>query len=325
MKAVVIRAPGGPEVLELRVVEEAKVGEGEVLIKVVAAALNKADCKQRKGNNPPPHGRSLYPGLECSGIIDAVGSGVSDWKVGDEVCALLPGGGYAEKVSAPAGQVMPIPKGVSLRDAAGFPEVACTVWSTLFMTLHLSAGETLLIQGGGSGIGTFAIQLAKAKGCKVICTAGTDEKVEKCIKLGADIGINHNEEDFVQRTLEETNGDGVNVILDIVGAPYLNRNMEVLAMDGRIFILGMQDGFRAEVNIAPLMKRNITIASSTLRARTVENKASIVQEVIKNVWPEIESGKVKPVVENTFPLDKAVVGHRLMESNRHFGKILLLP
>jgi putative PIG3 family NAD(P)H quinone oxidoreductase len=205
----VISRPGRPEVLELREVEDPEAGEGEVVIKIVAAAVNGADIQQRQGKYPPPPGASLYPGLECSGVVEAVGSGVSKWKIGDEVCALLGGGGYAEKVNVPAGQLLPIPKGVSLRDAAGIPEVACTVWSTIFMTVHLTKGESLLIHGGGSGIGTFAIQIAKAKGVKVFVTAGSDEKLKECIKLGADSGINYKTEDFVERVKALTGGKGV--------------------------------------------------------------------------------------------------------------------
>ncbi|CAM6010727.1 unnamed protein product [Sphagnum balticum] len=322
MKAVVISRPGRPEVLELREVEDPEAGEGEVVIKIVAAAVNGADTQQRQGKYPPPPGASLYPGLECSGVVEAVGSGVSKWKIGDEVCALLVGGGYAEKVNVPAGQLLPIPKGVSLQDAAGIPEVACTVWSTIFMTVHLTKGESLLIHGGGSGIGTFAIQIAKAKGVKVFVTAGSDEKVKECIKLGADSGINYKTEDFVECVKALTGGKGVDVILDVVGAPYLNRNLEALAIGGRLFIIGYQAGLEGEINLGAILSKRLAVAGAGLRSRTKENKAQIVQEVIKNVWPEIEAGKVKIVIDEVFPLGKAAEAHHAMERS-HFGKILL--
>ncbi|KAH9543103.1 hypothetical protein CY35_13G044300 [Sphagnum magellanicum] len=324
MKAIVISRPGGPEVLELREVEDPVAGEGEVLIKVVATALNRADALQREGRYAPPPGNSLYPGLECSGIIEDVGPGVSKWRAGDKVCALLGGGGYAEKVNVPAGQVLPIPKGVSLRDAAGFPEVSCTVWSTIFMMVHLKKGESVLLHGGGSGIGTFAIQIAKTKGVKVFITAGSDEKVKECIELGADGGINYKTEDFVERVKALTDGKGVDVVLDIVGGPYVNKNLEALGTDGRLFILGLQGGPKGEINLGPIIAKRLTITGAGLRVRTVENKTQIVQEVLEHVWPEIEAGKVKVVIDKVYPLGKAAEAHRALEGN-HFGKILLTP
>ncbi|KAH8941140.1 hypothetical protein BDL97_14G022500 [Sphagnum fallax] len=319
MKAIVVSRYGEPELLEVREVEDPQAGEGEVLIKIVATALNK-----RENRTSPPPGASLYPGLECSGIIEAVGSGVSKWKVGDEVCALLGGGGHAEKVNVPAGQVFPIPKGVSLQDAAGIPEVACTVWSTIFMSVHLSKGETLLIHGGGSGIGTFAIQIAKAKDVKVFITAGNDERVKKCIELGAADGINYKTEDFVERVKALTGGKGVDVILDIVGAPYLNRNVEALAVGGQLFIIGLQEGATGDINLSPILGKHLTVAGAGLRNRTAENKAQIVQEVLEHVWPEIEAGKVKIVIDEVFPLERVAEARRALESS-HFGKILLTP
>ncbi|GJM87277.1 hypothetical protein PR202_ga03216 [Eleusine coracana subsp. coracana] len=291
MRAVVITRGGGPEVLEAREVEDPpQLGEGEVLIEVAAAGVNRADTLQRHGRHPPPAGASPYPGLECSGAIVALGSNVpSRWSVGDKVCALLSGGGYAEKVVVPAGHLLPLPEGVSLTDAAGLPEVACTVWSTVFMTSHLSPGESFLIHGGSSGIGTFAIQIAKHLGIKVFVTAGVD------------------------------------VILDNIGGSYLQRNLNSLGVDGRLFIIGFQGGAKAEVNLQAVLARRLTIQAAGLRGRSLANKAQIVSEVEKNVWPAIVAGKVKPVIYKTFPLAEAAEAHKLMESSSHIGKILLIP
>ncbi|WOL18810.1 quinone oxidoreductase PIG3 [Canna indica] len=325
MKAVVITSPGGPEVLQLQEVEEPAFRDDEVLIKVEASALNRADTVQRKGFYPPPKGASPYPGLECSGTVVAVGKSVSRWSVGDQVCALLTGGGYAEMVAVPAGQVLPIPEGVSLRDAASVPEVACTVWSTVFMMSRLSPGETFLVHGGSSGIGTFAIQIAKHLGIRVFVTAGSEEKLVACKNLGADVCINYKLEDFVARVKEETGGKGVDVILDNIGGPYLQRNLESLSMDGRLFIIGFMGGAVAEVNLSCLLSRRLTVQSAGLRNRSIENKAQIVSEVEKHVWPAIAAGKVKPIVYKSFPLSEAAEAHRLMESSSHIGKILLIP
>lgn len=326
MKAVVITSPGGPEVLQLQEVEDPpEIKDDEVLIKVEATALNRADTLQRKGSYPPPPGASPYPGLECSGTILHVGNNVSRWKPGYQVCALLPGGGYAEKVAVNAGQVLPIPSGVSLKDAASLPEVACTVWSTVFMMSRLSAGETFLVHGGSSGIGTFAIQIAKYYGAKVFVTAGSEEKLAFCKDLGADMCINYKTEDFVARVKEETAGKGVDVILDNMGAAYLKRNLESLNLDGRLFIIGLQGGATTEVNLASLLARRLTVQAAGLRNRTPENKAVIVKEVEKNVWPAVVANKVKPIVHKYFPLSEAAEAHRLMESSKHIGKILLIP
>ncbi|KAJ4981212.1 hypothetical protein NE237_032049 [Protea cynaroides] len=325
MKAVVITSFGGPEVLRLQDVENPNVGVDEVLIKIEATALNKADTVQRKGSYPPPKGASPYPGLECSGIVEAVGKNVTRWKIGDQVCALLSGGGYAEKVAVPSGQVLPVPPGISLKDAAAFPEVACTVWSTVFMMSRLSAGETFLVHGGSSGIGTFAIQIAKHLGVRVLVTAGSEEKLAFCKDLGADVCINYKTEDFVARVKEETGGKGVDVILDNVGGPYFQRNLDSLNVDGRLFIIGFQGGASTEVNLSGLLARRLTVQAAGLRNRNLENKAVIVSEVEKNVWPAIGAGKVKPVVYKSFPLSEAAEAHRLMESSKHIGKILLVP
>ncbi|KAL7243849.1 hypothetical protein ACSBR1_016132 [Camellia fascicularis] len=325
MKAVVISSPGGPEVLQIQEVEDPEFGDDEVLIRVEATALNRADTIQRKGLYPPPKGSSSFLGLECSGTIQALGKNVTRWKIGDQVCALLSGGGYAEKVAVPAGQVLPVPAGVSLKDAASLPEVACTVWSTVFMMSRLSAGETFLIHGGSSGIGTFAIQIAKYQGVKVFVTAGSDEKLAACKDLGADVCINYKTEDFVARVKEETQGKGVDVILDSVGGPYFQRNIDSLNFDGRLFIIGFMGGSVTEVNLLGMLARRLTVQSAGLRYRSLENKAAIVSEVEKNVWPAIVAGKVKPVVYTYLPLSEAAESHRLIETSKHIGKILLIP
>ncbi|KAG9452737.1 hypothetical protein H6P81_005641 [Aristolochia fimbriata] len=325
MKAVVITSPGGPEVLQVQEVEEPVIGDDQVLINIAATALNRADTIQRKGSYPPPKGASQYPGLECSGTVEMVGKRVRRWKVGDQVCALLAGGGYAEKVAVPAGQVLPVPEGVSLVDAASFPEVACTVWSTVFMMSKLSGGETCLVHGGSSGIGTFAIQIAKHVGVRVFVTAGNEDKLAFCKDLGADICINYKTEDFVARVKEETGGKGVDVILDNIGGPYFQRNLDSLNVGGRLFIVGFQGGAAAEVNLAPILAKRLTVQAAGLRTRSLENKADIVNEVEKNVWPAIAAGKVKPIVYKSFTLSEAAEAHKLMESSGHIGKILLIP
>ncbi|GAV59485.1 ADH_zinc_N domain-containing protein/ADH_N domain-containing protein [Cephalotus follicularis] len=324
MKAIVITTYGGPEVLQIQEVEDPEMKEDEVLIKVEATAVNRADTMQRKGQYPAPKGTSPYLGLECSGTILAVGKHVSHWKVGDQVCALLSGGGYAEKVSVPAGQVLPIPPGISLKDAASFPEVACTVWSTSFMTSKLSAGEKFLVHGGSSGIGTFAIQIAKYRGATVFITAGSEEKLAFCKGLGADVCINYKTEDFAARVKEETAGKGVDVILDCIGGAYLQRNLDSLSVDGRLFIIGFQGGAVSEINLAHLFAKRATVQAGGLRVRSTESKAKIISEVEKNVWPAIAEGKVKPVIYKYFPLSEAAEAHRLLESSKHIGKIVLV-
>ncbi|CAI0468445.1 unnamed protein product [Linum tenue] len=325
MKAVVITSPGGPEVLQLHQVDDPQIKDDEVLIKVAATAINRADTIQRQGKYPPPKGASEYLGLECSGTVEAVGSRVSRWKIGDQVCALLSGGGYAEKVAVPEAQVLPVPQGISFTDAAAFPEVACTVWSTIFMTSRLSPGETLLVHGGSSGIGTFAIQIAKHIGIRVFITAGSKEKLEACRDLGADVCINYKTEDFVARVKEETDGKGVDVILDCLGASYFQRNLDSLNFDGRLFIIGMMGGTKTEMNLPTLFAKRLTVQAAGLRYRTAENKAAIVNEVEKNVWPAIAAGKVKPIVYKVFPFSEAADAHKLIESSQHIGKILLVP
>jgi len=325
MHAITIPAPGGPEALVWAEVPDPELAEGEVLVEVAASAVNRADLLQRQGYYDPPRGASPYPGLECSGRIGAVGPGVSGWAVGDEVCALLSGGGYAEKVAVPAGQLLPVPEGVDLVTAAALPEVACTVWSNVFMIAHLRPGDTLLVHGGSSGIGTMAIQLAKAVGARVAVTAGSAEKLERCRELGADILIDYHEQDFVQELRKATDGGGADVILDIIGAKYLDRNVRALAVNGRLAIIGMQGGVKGEINLGALLAKRAAVTATSLRARPLEEKAAIVSAVREHVWPLLAAGRVRPVVDRTVPMRDAAEGHRAMEESGHVGKILLVP
>ncbi|MFY4721826.1 NAD(P)H-quinone oxidoreductase [Streptomyces sp. LaBMicrA B280] len=324
MHAITIPEPGGPEALVWDEVPEPVAGEGEVLVEVVASAVNRADVLQRQGFYNPPPGASPYPGLECSGRIAAIGPGVSGWTVGDEVCALLAGGGYAQKVVVPAGQLLPVPEGVDLVRAAALPEVACTVWSNVFMISHLRPGETLLVHGGSSGIGTMAIQLAKAVGAKVAVTAGTKEKLERCAELGADILINYREQDFVAEVEEATGGAGADVILDNMGAKYLDRNVRALAINGRLAIIGLQGGAKGELNIGALLHKRAAVTATSLRARPVEEKTAIVAAVREHVWPLIAGGHVRPVVDRELPMARAAEAHRVLEESGHIGKVLLV-
>ncbi|MCD9876904.1 NAD(P)H-quinone oxidoreductase [Streptomyces guryensis] len=324
MHAITIPEPGGPEALVWDEVPDPVAGEGEVLVEVVAGAVNRADILQRQGFYDPPPGASPYPGLECSGRVAALGPGVSGWTVGDEVCALLSGGGYAEKVAIPAGQLLPVPKGVDLKKAAALPEVVCTVWSNVFMIAHLRPGETLLVHGGSSGIGTMAIQLAKAVGAKVAVTAGTREKLEQCAELGADILINYREQDFVAEVKKATDGAGADVILDNMGAKYLDRNVQTLAVNGRLAIIGMQGGIKGELNIAALLGKRAAISATSLRARPLTEKAAIVAAVREHVWPLLDAGHVRPVVDRELPMDDAAAAHRVVEESGHVGKVLLV-
>jgi putative PIG3 family NAD(P)H quinone oxidoreductase len=316
MYAIVIREPGGPEVLEWTEVPDPVPGPGEVLIDVVAAGVNRADLLQRQGFYPPPEGAPPYPGMEASGRISALGQGVTGWRVGDEVCALLAGGGYAEKVAAPAGQLLPVPKGLSLVEAAALPEAACTVWSSVFTTGGLKEGETFLVHGGGSGIGTLAIQLGKARGARVLCTVGSPEKAARCRELGADVTINYRDEDFAE-------AGPYDVILDIIGAKYLERNVRSLATHGRLVVIGLQGGTKAELDLGAMLAKRATIHATSLRTRPLEEKAAIVASVRENVWPLVESGSVRPVIDRTLPMPKAAEAHRILESSGHVGKILL--
>ncbi|MFF2361994.1 NAD(P)H-quinone oxidoreductase [Streptomyces sp. NPDC058122] len=324
MYAITIPEPGGPEALVWDEVPDPVPGEGDVLIEVVASAVNRADLLQRQGLYNPPPGASPYPGLECSGRVAAVGPGVIGWSVGDEVCALLSGGGYAQKVVVPAGQLLPVPAGLDVRQAAALPEVTCTVWSNVFMVSHLRPGETLLVHGGSSGIGTMAIQLAKAVGAKVAVTAGTKEKLDFCAELGADILINYREQDFVEEIERATGGAGADVILDNMGAKYLDRNVRALAVNGRLAIIGMQGGITAELNIAALLSKRAAISATSLRARPLGEKAAIVAAVREHVWPLIDSGRVRPVVDRELPMSDAAGAHRVLEESSHIGKVLLV-
>ncbi|MBB4738000.1 putative PIG3 family NAD(P)H quinone oxidoreductase [Actinoplanes octamycinicus] len=298
-------------------------GPGEVVIDVTAAAVNRADLLQRQGHYPPPPGAPAYPGLECSGVVSALGPGVDDHHVGERVCALLAGGGYAERVAVPAGQLLPVPVGLSLVEAAALPEVACTVWSTVVAHDRLRAGETFLVHGGGSGIGTFAVQLGRALGATVLVTARS-AKHERLRALGADHTIDYREQDFVQVVHEVTDGRGADVVLDIIGAKYLARNVEALATGGRISVIGFQGGARAELDLGALMAKRGTIWSASLRARPVADKARIVAGVRDQVWPLVAAGLVKPIIHATFPLAEAAEAQRVMESSDHLGKLVLL-
>ncbi|MFF9503356.1 NAD(P)H-quinone oxidoreductase [Streptomyces sp. NPDC014656] len=324
MHAITIPEPGGPDALVWAEVPDPVPGEGEVLVEVVASAVNRADVLQRQGFYNPPPGSSPYPGLECAGRITALGPEVSGWSVGDEVCGLLVGGGYAERVAVPAGQLLPVPKGVDLATAAALPEVACTVWSNVFMIAHLRPGETLLVHGGASGIGTMAIQLAKAVGAKVVVTAGSPEKLARCAELGADVLIDYRAQDFVEELHKATGGAGADVILDIMGAKYLDRNVQALAVSGRLVVIGLQGGVKAELNLGALLAKRAAVMATTLRARPLEEKAAIVAAVREHVWPLVEGGTVRPVVDRTLPMPEAAEAHRVLESGAHVGKVLLL-
>jgi putative PIG3 family NAD(P)H quinone oxidoreductase len=323
MRAVVISSPGGPEVLEWSEVPDPVAGAGEVVLDVVASAVNLADIHQREGHYPPPPGAPPYPGLECSGRVRTLGEGVTGWAVGDEVVALLSGGGYAEQVAVPAGQLLPVPAGVDLVTAAALPEATATVWSNVFMLAGLRPGEVLLVHGGASGIGTMAVQLARAAGARVAVTAGSAEKLERARELGAEILVNYKEQDFVEVVHAATDGHGADVVLDTIGAKYLDRNLDVLAVNGRIANIGLQGGRKAELDLAKLMGKRAAILSTTLRGRPSEEKAAVVASVREHVWPRIEAGEVHAVVDRVLPITQVADAHRLVESSGHVGKVLL--
>ncbi|HMA16042.1 MAG TPA: NAD(P)H-quinone oxidoreductase [Kiloniellaceae bacterium] len=323
MTAIEIREPGGPEVLVPGKRPVPKAGPGEVLIKVAAAGVNRPDCLQRQGGYPPPKGASDIPGLEIAGEVVAAGEGVTAPKVGDRVCALVTGGGYAEYCAAPAPQCLPLPKGYGMEQAACLPETFFTVWINVFQRSGLKAGETFLVHGGTSGIGTTAIQLAKAFGCTVFATAGSAEKVKACKDLGADHAINYKTEDFVEVVKAATGGRGVDVILDMVGGDYIARNIKAMAEDGRLSFIAFLGGPKAEVNFGPVMMKRLTITGSTLRARPVAVKAQLAAELKEKVWPLLDQGKIAPVMAASFPLAEAARAHALMESSGHIGKIVL--
>lgn len=321
MYAITIREPGDPDVLEWTEVEDPVAGEGEVVVDVAASAVNRADLLQRRGHYPPPPGASEILGLECSGVVSEIGEGVEGWRIGDEVCALLAGGGYGEKVAVPAGQLLPLPAEVELIAAAGLPEVACTVWANVVMHARLSAGEVLLVHGGAGGIGTHAIQVGKALGATVAVTAGSEDRLESCRQLGADIAINYKEQDFVEVLRAETGG--ANVILDNMGAKYLGRNVDALTMDGRLVVIGLQGGAKGELDIGKLLGKRASVFGAGLRSRPLDQKAAIVADVRERLWPLVEQNSVKPIVGQVVPMAEAAAAHRALEEGTVFGKVLL--
>ncbi|MDG4791084.1 NAD(P)H-quinone oxidoreductase [Micromonospora sp. WMMD1102] len=322
MKAITIPEPGGPEAMVWADVPDPTPGPDEVTLDLRAGAVNRADLLQRQGHYPPPPGASPYPGLECAGVVSAVGAEVTGWSVGDPACALLSGGGYAERVAVPAGQLLPVPDGVDLVDAAALPEVACTVWSNVVQLARLGMGETLLVHGGGSGIGTFAIQLGTALGATVLATARA-AKHERLRELGASGVVDYAEEDFVEATKRLTDGRGADVILDIMGASYLGRNVKALATGGRIVVIGLQGGRKGELDLAALLAKRGSVAATALRSRPAAEKAAIVRGVREEVWPLVESGAIRPVIHSRMPMSEAADAHRLVESSDHVGKVLL--
>ncbi len=323
MRAVEISQPGGPEVLQLTTRPLPEIATDEILIKVEAAGVNRPDALQRAGAYAPPAGASDLPGLECSGTVVAVGPGVTRWQVGDQICALLPGGGYAEYAKTHQDHALPVPDGLTMIEAAALCETFFTVWTNVFERGHLAAGETFLVHGGTSGIGTTAIQLAKAFGARVFATAGSAEKCKVCNDLGARIAINYHEEDFVTAVRDATNGRGVDLILDMVGGPYIPRNIKALATDGRLAMIAFLAGPKAEVNFAQIMAKRLTVTGSTLRPRSVQDKAVIAEALRTKVWPLIEAGRITPVMDRVFPLQEAAAAHQRIESAGHIGKIVL--
>jgi putative PIG3 family NAD(P)H quinone oxidoreductase len=327
VKAVLPTGPGGPEVLRYVDTPDPEPGPGEVLLDVAATAVNRADLVQREGHYPPPAGASEILGLECSGTVAALGGGVDrveGVEPGQEVCALLAGGGYATRVAVPVGQLMPVPDGVDLVTAAALPEVAATVWSNVMMVAGLRAGETLLVHGGAGGVGTFAIQLARALGARVLATAGSPEKLQLCRELGAEVAIDYREQDFVEVVDDVTEGHGADVILDNMGASYLSRNVDALATEGRLIVIGFQGGSRAELDLRTLFRKRAAVASGSLRARPVGEKTTICAEVAEHVWPLVADGTIRPIIGRTLQLAEAAEAHRLMESGQNTGKILLV-
>ena len=323
MIAISIAKPGGPEVLQPVEMPAPRPGPREVLIRVVAAGVNRPDVMQREGKYPPPPGASDIPGLEVSGTITANGPGALRWREGDQVCALVSGGGYAEYCVAPEVQCLPIPSTVDIVASAAMPETSFTVWTNVFERGRLRAGESFLVHGGASGIGTTAIQMARAFGARVFATAGTDEKCAACERLGAERAINYNTGDFSAALRLLTGNTGVDVILDMVGEPYFNRNVDLLAVDGRLLQIAVLHGAKAQINLAHVLRRRLTITGSTLRSRTVEEKGAIAEAVKKAVWPLVEAGKIRPVIYATLPLVQAAEAHRLLDSGSHIGKIVL--
>ena len=323
MLAIEISTPGGPDVLKPVERPDPKPDRGEVLIRVAAAGVNRPDVMQRRGAYPPPPGASDLPGLEVSGTVEALGEDVAEWRVGDRVCALISGGGYASLCVAPAVQCLPVPNSIDLVDAAAIPETFCTVWTNVFERGRLRAGETALFHGGSSGIGTTAIQLAVARGARVFATAGSDEKCRACERLGAERVINYRTEDFVAVVKDVTKGRGVELILDIIAGDYIARDLQALAIEGRLVIIGLQGGEMATLDMRRILGRRLTVTGSTLRPRSVEEKGAIVSALRREVWPLLESGTVKPLIYRRLPLKDAAAAHALMESSEHIGKIVL--
>ncbi|WP_076262755.1 NAD(P)H-quinone oxidoreductase [Intrasporangium flavum] len=323
MRAITVPEFGDADALVPADVPAPVAGPGQVLVDVVAAGVNRADVMQRLGHYPPPKGASELPGLEVSGHVAALGEGVTGWSVGDEVCALLEGGGYAEQVAVAAGQLLPAPRGVDLVDAAGLPEVACTVWSNVFLTANIQPGQWLLVHGGSSGIGTMAIQLAKAVGAHVAVTAGSQAKLDACRELGAEVLVNYREQDFVEEVRAGSNGHGADVVLDNMGAKYLARNVDVLAVNGRLVTIGLQGGRTGELDLGMLLAKRGAVIATSLRSRPATEKAAIVAAVREHVWPLVESGVVRPVIHGRFPLEQAADAHRELEASGHIGKVLL--
>lgn len=324
MRAVIIPSPGGPEVLRLAEVPGPVAGPGEVLVEIAAAGVNRADLLQRQGAYPPPPGAPEYPGLECAGRITALGPGVTGWQAGDQVCALLAGGGYAEQVAVPAGQLLPLPAGLEPTEAAALPEAACTVHSNVFTRARLAAGETLLVHGGASGIGTLAIQLARAVGARVACTAGSPAKLARCRELGASLAISYRDEDFAAAVTEFTGGHGADVILDIIGGPYLPRNIATLATGGRLVVIAVQGGGQGELDLGLLMAKRAAVLAATLRARPLAEKAAIVDAVRAQVWPLVSDGQVRPVIHRVLPMAEAAAAHQILTEGSHVGKVVLV-
>lgn len=323
MLAMTSSEPGGPEVLELTEVADPRPGPDEVVIDVVATGVNRADLLQRQGRYPPTPGAAPYLGLECSGVISALGAKVDCWRVGDEVAALLAGGGYAQQVAVPAVQVMSIPASVSLLEAAALPEVVCTVWSNLVMIAGLRRGETLLVHGGGSGIGTMAIQIAALVGARCIVTCGSQRKIDACIELGVDVAVNYRDQDWAAVVQEATDGHGADVILDVIGAKYLDANTRSLAFGGRLVVIGLQGGTTGELDLGRLLTKRAAIYGSTLRARSPEEKGAIVAQVLEHVWPAFEAGTLRPVIDRVLPWTDAAEAHRALERGDNIGKVLL--
>jgi putative PIG3 family NAD(P)H quinone oxidoreductase len=321
MRAVTLPSYGDASVLTLADVPEPEAGPGEVLVDVAATAVNRADLLQRQGLYPPPPGAPPYPGLECSGRIAALGEGVTGWMVGDEVCALLSGGGYAQRVAVPAGQLLPVPAGVTLQEAASLPEVVCTVWSNVFLLARLQPGEVLLVHGGTSGIGTMAVQLAARHGARVLCTVGSPDKARRAEELGAERAVRYRDEDFVE-VVREVAG-GADVVLDSLGASYLGRNVQVLRTGGRLVVIGLMGGARGELDLGALLVKRASVHGTSLRSRPAAEKAAIVAAVRADVWPGFERGELRPVVDRVLPLEEVAAAHEVLQGSGHVGKVVL--